>query len=358
MASYSAIAAKIMKSFRSVFLVCSILLFFCLGHSSSDDSNSSKLQDRQGKEAYATLITTKEYIQGAIVLSRIVKSTDEERPFIALVLDELLLNLGGSAIRRTLEDNGIEVVPVPRVKRPTGAGALSYPNYATTYSKLFVWNLTAYRLVLYLDADLLPLSSLAPLFDRDVDVVAAVPDISLPDHFNSALVLLRPNLLHLQRLLALSSSLEPYDGGDQGLLNEFFNNNSAWYESHSSNRLGLELNLPVVLSRLHPRSWLRTLPRAKVIHFSGGPDRRPWGIAGAVDPSVAAAALVWHAVLCKRCFDVNGTRRSGRAGGRGSCLRADQVRKLIALPVNNAMAVRSMGPAAFKAKVKEILQDE
>eukprot|EP00960_Hanusia_phi_P049834 759817-Hanusia_phi.AAC.1 len=158
----------------------------------------------------------------------------------------------------------MEVIPVPRVKRPTGEGALAYPNYATTHSKLFLWNLTAYRLVLYLDADLLPLRALSPLFHREIDVIGAVPDISLPDHFNSALMLLRPNAPQLDQLLQLASSLEPYDGGDQGLLNEFFNNNSAWYQSGSPNRFGLEFNLPVVLSRLHRSSWLRTLPRVQV----------------------------------------------------------------------------------------------
>ena len=53
--------------------------------------------------------------------------------------------------------------------------------------KLHVWNLTGYDTVLYLDSDLLPLVSLATLFNRkiDMDSIAAAPDISLPDSFNA-----------------------------------------------------------------------------------------------------------------------------------------------------------------------------
>eukprot|EP00960_Hanusia_phi_P049835 759817-Hanusia_phi.AAC.2 len=73
------------------------------------------------------------------------------------------------------------------------------------------------------------------------------------------------------------------------------------------------------------------------MHFSGGPDRRPWGISDAAGP-VAAATLVWHAILCRRCFISAGTEDVGQGAAAKGCIRAEQIRNLIALPVNDAKA--------------------
>ena len=143
------------------------------------------------REAYCTLLTSDEFVQGAIVLSRIVRSLanecESERPFVALVHDKMLMSDNGIKLRQQLESEKINIIPVPWIGNVLGNQNFVYPQYRTTYMKLHVWNLTGYDTVLYLDSDLLPLVSLATLFNRkiDVDSIAAAPDISLPDSFNA-----------------------------------------------------------------------------------------------------------------------------------------------------------------------------
>jgi glycogenin glucosyltransferase len=247
-----------MKSVH-IFLIEAVCLASCVGIHHGKAENYSR-----SREAYVTLLTTEEYVQGAIVLARIVRSFSElgnnSRPFLALVYDKLLRDPGGVALRQLLEYDGIDVIPVPSIGEPMGHQILNYPQYRTTYMKLHVWNLTGYDTVLYLDADILPLEPLSPLFERSsiaVDTIAAAPDISLPDSFNAGVshpqsstapsllaepratpppqvMLLKPSAPTYAALLALSRSIDSYDGGDQGLLNRHF---AGWYSSDADHRL-------------------------------------------------------------------------------------------------------------------------
>ncbi len=51
---------------------------------------SSSDTGRQDKEAYATLLTTKDYVQGAVVVARALRAFGTTRPIVALVTKELL----------------------------------------------------------------------------------------------------------------------------------------------------------------------------------------------------------------------------------------------------------------------------
>ncbi len=179
-----------MDSVVTIFLIKAVFLAGCVGH--LHVKAEIHLESRS-REAYATLLTSEEYVQGAVVLARIVDSFSifdnvSKRPFLALVYDKLLREKGGAALRQSLEYEGIQVIPVPSIGEPKGYQILDYPQYLTTYMKLHVWNLTGYDTVLYLDSDILPLEPLSPLFDRssiDIGTIAAAPDISLPDSFNA-----------------------------------------------------------------------------------------------------------------------------------------------------------------------------
>ena len=142
------------------------------------------------KECFATLVTSSEFVQGAVVLARAIHPFEAEvggRPFLALVYDDLLLGKNGRILRQTLEAELIDVVPVPWIGMPEGPQAHYFPQYSTTYMKFHLWNLTGYDTVLYLDADAFPLVALSDVFERNISVgtVAAAPDICLPDSFNA-----------------------------------------------------------------------------------------------------------------------------------------------------------------------------
>lgn len=90
-------------------------------------------------------------------------------------------------------------------------------------SKIYIFNLTQFDKLIYLDADMLPLRPLpAKILELQVKEyqLAASPDASWPDIFNSGFMILKPSE---SKFVQLTQNLdESFDGADQGLLNQFF----------------------------------------------------------------------------------------------------------------------------------------
>ncbi len=91
---------------------------------------------------------------------------------------------------------------------------------ALVLTKLHVFRLIEYQKVIFLDADVLPLQPLAHLFQIPHEF-AAVPDVGWPDIFNSGLMLLQPGNDKFKEVVSLAQSKGSWDGGDQGILNEW-----------------------------------------------------------------------------------------------------------------------------------------
>lgn len=105
--------------------------------------------------------------------------------------------------------------------------------HSATFTKLQLWALD-YDKVLYLDCDTLPR---APSGAQVTDLlalellpgaVAAAPEAAWPDTFNTGVMVLKPDKGVYGEMLNLLSTLESYDGGDQGFLNGFFNPCPDW----------------------------------------------------------------------------------------------------------------------------------
>lgn len=107
---------------------------------------------------------------------------------------------------------------------------LERPELSFALIKARIFELTQYEQVLYLDADTLPLNSgIFDLFDQLADQtseqVAAVPDIGWPDIFNSGVMMIVPNRDVVAELNNYILNVVSIDGSDQGILNQFFNQN-------------------------------------------------------------------------------------------------------------------------------------
>ena len=90
----------------------------------------------------------------------------------------------------------------------------------TVLTKLHVFRLTQFKKIIFLDADVLPTRPLSHLFTLPHEF-SAVPDVGWPDIFNSGLMVLSPGEAKFNELIRLSESHGSWDGGDQGLLNEW-----------------------------------------------------------------------------------------------------------------------------------------
>jgi glycogenin glucosyltransferase len=74
-----------------------------------------------------------------------------------------------------------------------------------------------------LDADVLPLLPISHLF-HITSSFAAVPDVGWPDIFNSGVLVLTPGEDKFKEIMELVRSEGSWDGGDQGVLNEWRGN--------------------------------------------------------------------------------------------------------------------------------------
>lgn len=94
-----------------------------------------------------------------------------------------------------------------------------------------------------MDADCLVVKNIDDLFERDE--FSASADVGWPDCFNSGVFVYRPSLDTYSSILEFASKQGSFDGGDQGLLNGYFNN---WSTSEASKRLPFVYNMTTNVS--------------------------------------------------------------------------------------------------------------
>lgn len=94
------------------------------------------------------------------------------------------------------------------------------PDLSSVLTKLHVFRLTQYSKIIFLDADVLPVRPLSHLFTLPYEF-SAVPDVGWPDIFNSGMMVLTPGEDRFQEIRELVRSRGSWDGGDQGILNEW-----------------------------------------------------------------------------------------------------------------------------------------
>ena len=146
---------------------------------------------------------------------------------------------------------------------------MSRPDLLATFTKIALWQQTQFRKIVYLDADTLPLRAPDELFDLTVPFAAA-PEIGFPDCFNSGVMVLQPNSQIYMQLLDLAIQGTSFDGGDQGLLNIYFNN---------FHRLSFTYNVELYqLYRLYMPAIKHYMQKLTVVHFIG--KDKPWDVRG------------------------------------------------------------------------------
>lgn len=100
------------------------------------------------------------------------------------------------------------------------------PDLNLVLTKLHIFRLTQYAKLIFLDADVLPVRPMSHLFTLAHEF-AAVPDVGWPDIFNSGVMVITPGEDKFEELMDLVSAKGSWDGGDQGILNEWRGND--WY---------------------------------------------------------------------------------------------------------------------------------
>jgi glycogenin glucosyltransferase len=214
--------------------------------------------------AYVTYLSDPAYVPGIEALLQSLHEAQATAPLVVL-RDARVSDSSLASLRRCGNSSSVDMraVEVPSLSNPYVANK----EYESTLGKLFLFSdVTGVDRAVFLDADTIVVRNIDSLFDlAQRHSVAAAPDngISLnPDRFNSGVLVVAPSNETFARLLSQVGVARSYDGGDQGLLNTFFD--GSWQ------RLEQRFN---TLQRRAPYGdydW----PSVRVLHMVG--QDKPW----------------------------------------------------------------------------------
>ncbi|KAJ7619213.1 glycosyltransferase family 8 protein, partial [Mycena polygramma] len=221
--------------------------------------------------AFATLLTSDQYLPGALVLAGALKDVhttpavapEVDFQTVCLVTPESVDVSTIKQLRRAFDVVvGVEIIAQEDDK---GLKLLGRLDLNTVLTKLHVFRLTQYSKIIFLDADVLPVRPLSHLFSLPHEF-SAVPDVGWPDIFNSGVLVLSPGEEKFTQLNDLLKSKGTWDGGDQGILNEW--RGGDW------NRLSFTYNTTPTAAYTYAPAYERFGSQISAIHFIG--QNKPW----------------------------------------------------------------------------------
>lgn len=159
--------------------------------------------------AYVTLLSSKSYLQGVVVLHRSLMASESRYPLYCMLsvsIDE--------ETEQILEREGIHCIRLSHSAvtgniNPLGQG-FSHWNY--TFDKLLIWGLTQFEKIVFLDCDMLIVRNIDGLFEHE-PFSAVSADSSYPGNeswvggLNSGLMVIEPNKNVENKLLQMIDSV-------------------------------------------------------------------------------------------------------------------------------------------------------
>ncbi|KAK5877822.1 hypothetical protein CesoFtcFv8_025294 [Champsocephalus esox] len=194
-------------------------------------------------QAFVTLATNDSYARGAMVLGKSLRNHNTSKKLVALIGPQM--SEPCKAVLKRIYDE-VREVDVLDSGDTAHLAMMKRPDLGVTFTKLHCWTLTHYSKCVFMDADTLVLSNIDELFNREE--LSAAPDP------------------RLARLLQLR-----FDGGDQGVLNSFFND---WSTADISKHLPFIYNLSSIAIYTYLPAFKQYGGNAKVVHFLG--KTKPW----------------------------------------------------------------------------------
>lgn len=218
-------------------------------------------------EAYVTLVTSDNYVAGACVLARSLRNSGTSRSIWCMAATKGLSADSLEALNSAF--SGLTLVEVIDSSDVKNLALLGRPELGPTFTKLRLWQLTQFRKVVFMDADTLVLRNIDDLFERPE--LSACADVGWPDCFNSGVFVAVPSEETFAKLIKFANEKGSFDGGDQGLLNDYFSN---WSQSPPQHRIPFTYNLTINASYSYAPAFARFQNDIKVIHFIGA--HKPW----------------------------------------------------------------------------------
>lgn len=239
------------------------------------------------RHAIVTVLTniSDEYLQLAIVLGySITMYADVDNR-----VDRIIVTPFGDDLRDTvkqkLEFAGWTVVQMPAISPPAGVNVdtVKHARYVGCFSKLHVFNMTQYDVVLSLDADTMLCGNIMELFTyyaphmqkHGVHLAMArdsISDANADATFNAGVMLVRPSRTLTEELISNPHSVTfNHALSEQGFLTAVFNTThyihaeSAYKQLHV---LPQKFNLMAHIASTDQALWQKTRKDARIFHFT------------------------------------------------------------------------------------------
>ncbi|XP_043643304.1 glycogenin-1 isoform X3 [Drosophila teissieri] len=277
------------------------------------------------KFAWVTLTTNDTYSLGALVLAHSLKRAKTAHQLAVLVTPNV-----SQAMRDRLTEvyNVVQEVNVLDSQDAANLALLSRPELGVTFTKLHCWRLVQFEKCVFLDADTLVLQNCDELFEREE--LSAAPDVSWPDCFNSGVFVFKPSVDTFAQITEFAVKNGSFDGGDQGLLNQFF---ADWSTADIKKHLPFVYNVTAYASYCYLPAFKQFRDKIKILHFAG--KLKPWLIQFNSETKVASVSSeyahaqdliqLWWNIFCENVIQSLSTEMAGLAGAL-SQLRIGQQR--------------------------------
>lgn len=282
-----------------------MLLFLLLAATLCGVVNSSVPETKEKKVGIVTLLTTKSYIPGALVLAESLNQVNatgdrillwvgpEEDPRSDLTEQDIAqLHQYWNVIIRLSKEKGtytecrISDQHKEAIAQNTQLSGLD--RYWGTCSKFAIWTLTDYDVVVYMDADSIALNNFDFVFDfldREKDAKEGTPDYSFAAHavpecwtsdppqcetFYSAFMVIKP-MPNIQSYLHSLAGQQYLAEGEITLLNQVIQH---WKQLPRFTLVAQTEQVRPTNSETGLIDWASQ--EAKVYDFAGSPETKPW----------------------------------------------------------------------------------
>jgi len=217
-------------------------------------------------EAWVTLATNDEYSLGALVLAHSLKRCKTAKKIVVMVTSSI-----SEGVRNELSETFDAVINVDALdsKDAANLALLERPELGITFTKINCWKLTQYSKCVFLDADTLVVQNCDELFQREE--FSAAPDPGWPDCFNSGVFVFVPSHDTYENIMKHASTEGSFDGGDQGLLNSYFED---WAYTDIQKHLPFLYNMVATATYSYLPAYKRFGKNVKIVHFIGA--SKPW----------------------------------------------------------------------------------
>ncbi|GFQ81730.1 glycogenin-1 [Trichonephila clavata] len=226
-------------------------------------SKHTPTEDQIFTEAFVTICRSNAEALGCLVLGSSLLLSRTTKQLCVLVFD------GVDTRFKELLSSVFHVVRHVRSLSSVNGINFDYPDLIGL-EILNIWRLLQFKKCVFLNPDCLVLRNCDELFQYDE--LSAVPDTGWPDCFNSGVFVFVPSLVTFTKLVELSKTQGQNNGGDQILLNTYFN---TW-SSDISKKLSFIYNLMQNSSYTYTPALERFGQNVKIVQFLG--TSKPWQV--------------------------------------------------------------------------------